>query len=521
MLRFRAALPLTVSALPHASRATSVGRALAPAARAMSTTRYRSTRGGQNGLKFDEAVLQGLGTDRGLLVPEEVPSFPAGAPEIWRGLSFEELAFEIMSLYIGPDDVPATNLKSIINRSYATFRDPDVTPVVPITEGMHTLELFHGPTFAFKDVALQFLGNLFEELLSKRPGHSITVVGATSGDTGSSAIHGLRGKTGVECFIMYPEGRTSRTQELQMITVTDPNIHNIALGGTFDDCQAVVKACFNDADFRKTHNLAAVNSINWARILAQMVYYVHAYLKVTTPPAAGAAPPKVSFSVPTGNFGDILAGYYAKRMGLPVDQLIVATNQNDILHRFFQHGGDYSLDKDGVAQTLSPSMDIGVSSNFERFLFHMTGNDATAMASMMSNFEATGVLNPPPAVVEAAAAVMDSASVQDEEVLATIADVHARADGYTLDPHSAIGVAAARRMRPEGSTVPMVCLACAHWAKFPDANMAALGKEKAAALVVPEPLASLHTLDSRVSLQPYDVPTVQGFIKKTLAKRVA
>ena len=191
-------------------------------ARAMSTTRYRSTRGGQTGLKFDEAVLQGLGHDRGLLVPETIPSFPSGAPEIWRGLSFEDLAFEIMSLYIGPDDVPPAQLKDIINRSYATFRDSDVTPVVPITDGLHTLELFHGPTFAFKDVALQFLGNLFEHLLSKRPGHKITVVGATSGDTGSSAIHGLRGKKGVECFIMYPEGRTSRTQELQMITVTDP-----------------------------------------------------------------------------------------------------------------------------------------------------------------------------------------------------------------------------------------------------------------------------------------------------------
>ena len=488
-------------------------------ARAMSTTRYRSTRGGQHGLRFDEAVMQGLATDRGLLVPEEVPKFPVGAPEIWRGLSFEELAFEIMSLYIGPDDVPPEKLKHIINRSYATFREREVTPVVPITDGMHSLELFHGPTFAFKDVALQFLGNLFEELLSKRPGHSITVVGATSGDTGSSAIHGLRGKANVECFIMYPEGRTSRTQELQMITVTDPNIHNIALGGTFDDCQAVVKACFNDAAFRDKHNLAAVNSINWARILAQMVYYVYAYLKVT--PLMGkqaGSPPLVSFSVPTGNFGDILAGYYAKQMGLPVGKLIVATNKNDILHRFFSHGGDYSLDKNGVAVTLAPSMDIGVSSNFERFLFHMTGNDAAQMAKMMKNFEATGTLNPPPEVVAKACAIMESANVDDDEILATIADVHART-GYTLDPHSAIGVAAARRVRPVGSTAPMVCLACAHWAKFPDANLAALGKEKAAALVVPEPLASLHKLDSRVSLQPYDVPTVQRFIEQTIAKR--
>lgn len=501
------------------------------------TTTYRSTRGGQTGLKFDEAVLQGLATDRGLLVPEQIPSFPPGAPEVWRGLKFEELAYEIMSLYIGPKDIEPDVLKDIINRSYATFRDPAeephphssaedkngrVTPVREITDGMHVLELFHGPTFAFKDVALQYLGNLFEQLLKKRPGHSITVVGATSGDTGSSAIHGLRGKDGVECFIMYPEGRTSRTQELQMITVTDPNIHNIALGGTFDDCQAVVKACFNDAEFRDAHNLAAVNSINWARILAQMVYYVYAYLKVTPPPASAKdvdSPPLVSFSVPTGNFGDILAGYYAKRMGLPIDQLVVATNSNDILHRFFDKNGDYSLDSNGVAQTLSPSMDIGVSSNFERFLFHMGNDDPKALNEMMTRFEAEGALHPPASVVNAAREVMCSARVDDAEVLSTITDVHARANGYTLDPHSAIGVAAARRVRPEGSTVPMVCLACAHWAKFPDANQLALGAEKAGQLKVPHVLATLDELDTRVAPLPYDVKTVQGFIKKTLSER--
>ena len=505
-----------------AARASRARPLLMSSARSMSTTRYRSTRGGQTGLRFDEAVLQGLATDRGLLVPEQIPTFPAGAPEIWRGLSFEDLAYEIMSLYIGPDDVPPDNLKDIIRRSYATFRDRDVTPVVPITDGMHTLELFHGPTFAFKDVALQFLGNMFEELLSRRPGHSITVIGATSGDTGSSAIHGLRGKAGVECFIMYPEGRTSRTQELQMITVTDPNIHNIALGGTFDDCQAVVKACFNDAEFRDAHNLAAVNSINWARILAQMVYYVYAYLKVTPPPASAKdvdSPPLVSFSVPTGNFGDILAGYYAKRMGLPIDQLVVATNSNDILHRFFDKNGDYSLDSNGVAQTLSPSMDIGVSSNFERFLFHMGNDDPKALNEMMTRFEAEGALHPPASVVNAAREVMCSARVDDAEVLSTITDVHARANGYTLDPHSAIGVAAARRVRPEGSTVPMVCLACAHWAKFPDANQLALGAEKAGQLKVPHVLATLDELDTRVAPLPYDVKTVQGFIKKTLSER--
>jgi len=496
-------------------------------ARAMSSVpTYRSTRGGQRGLAFGDAVLQGLGTDRGLLVPESLPKLPEGAPEIWRGLSFQELAFEIMSLYVPRDEVPADRLKSIIARSYEFgggpptyrgWRDEDITPVRELPDGMHVLELFHGPTFAFKDVALQFLGNMFEELLSTRPGRKITVVGATSGDTGSSAIHGLRGKKNVECFIMYPEGRTSRTQELQMISVTDPNIHNISLRGTFDDCQATVKACFNDHAFNKEISIAAVNSINWARILAQMVYYVHAYLRVV-PPGSGQ---KVSFSVPTGNFGDILAGYYAKAMGLPVEQLVVATNKNDILHRFFSHGGDYSLDKGGVAETLAPSMDIGVSSNFERFLFHMGRDDAAQMKALMDSFESNGELNPPSDLVSAAREHMDSASVTDAEVLATIADVCARGGGYVLDPHSAIGVAAARKMRPAGSEVPMICLACAHWAKFPDANRAALGAEKSAELVVPEPLASLHTLPTRVASQPYDVATVQRFIRETLSARAA
>ena len=493
--------------------------------RMMSTVpTYRSTRGGQTGLKFGDVVLQGLGTDRGLLVPETLPTFPAGAPECWRGLSFQELAYEIMSMYIPADEIPAENLKKIIAKSYEFgggpptykgWRDEDITPVKSLPDDMHVLELFHGPTFAFKDVALQFLGNLFEELLSTRPGKKITVVGATSGDTGSSAIHGLRGKKGVECFIMYPEGRTSRTQELQMISVVDENIHNIALRGTFDDCQATVKACFNDHAFNKEISIAAVNSINWARILAQMVYYVHAYLKVTKPGSGE----KVSFSVPTGNFGDILAGFYAKKMGLPVDQLIVATNQNDILHRFFGSNGDYTLDKNGVAETISPSMDIGVSSNFERFLFHMGGDDAAQMKALMDNFEKSGALNPPDALVSACSAEMDSASVTDPEILVEINETYKKSGGYVLDPHSAIGVAAARKARTPGSPTPMICLACAHWAKFPDANKAAIGAEAAKSLTVPEPLASLHTLPTRVSSQPYDVKTVQGFIKETLSGR--
>ena len=373
--------------------------------------------------------------------------------------------------------------------------------------------------------------------------------------------------------------------------MTDPNIHNISLHGTFDDCQAIVKASFNDKAFRDRNQLAAVNSINWARILAQQVYYVYAYLRVT---AAGdaTAGKKVSFTVPTGNFGDILAGYYAKHMGLPVDQMVVATNRNDILDRFFTKG-DYSLSPNGVAETITPSMDIGISSNFERFLFHRLGENTDEMAALMKNFESTGgarlspasaatststtatssdpsVASPPPdlkpskALLEASRAEMDSASVPDEEILTTIADVYKEGNGYTLDPHSAIGVAAARKARkPNATDVPMIVLACAHWAKFPDANKAALGAEKvrerrardapppprrprappppppdgppaspaaltphfpplhpqAGKLTVPPILAGLHKLESRVKSLPNGVPIVQGFVEETMAAR--
>jgi len=492
----------------------------APSSAAADRIHYRSTRGGQSGLTFEEAVLQGLGTDKGLLVPDRIPQIPKGAIEEWRGKPFNDLALEIVSLYVSEADIPRTALKDVIDRSYSTFRSAEVTPVRSLVDGLHVLELFHGPTFAFKDVALQFLGNLFEYLLKQRNGATITVVGATSGDTGSSAIHGLRGKEGVECFILYPEGRTSPIQEQQMISVTDPNIHNIALAGTFDDCQRTVKALFADDEFRQTHALAAVNSINWARILAQTVYYVYAYLQVTQAGASlGPDATKVSFSVPTGNFGDILAGWYAKQMGLPVDQLLVATNENDILHRFFSEG-DYSRSQ--VRQTLSPSMDIQISSNFERFLFHMGGDNAEELSSLMTRFEGGGALEPSASLLKACQSHMVSARIPDAEVLATISDVHARADGYTLDPHSAIGVAAAKQMVAQGgSSSAMVCLACAHWAKFSGAVGKALGTEKANKMTLPEPLASLHTLPTRVSKLPNSIERVKSHIVETVSTRNA
>jgi threonine synthase len=336
---------------------------------------------------FEEVVLGGLAPDRGLYVPQTMPTISPAELEEMRGMSFPELAFAVISRFVGEEDIPAKDLKEIIDRSYSTFRDADVSPVKQFGSAW-ILELFHGPTFAFKDVALQLLGNLFEYFLSKRTGDEaqLTILGATSGDTGSAAIYGLRGKANVRCFILYPKGRTSAIQERQMTTVPDKNVQCIAVEGTFDDCQNIVKASFQDPEFRDAVRLGAVNSINWARVLAQITYYFWAYFRITD---FDPSIQRLSFSVPTGNFGDVLAGYYAKRMGLPVDQLLVATNVNDILHRFFTTGNYHKAD---VTQTSSPSMDISISSNFERYLFELAGRDHAKLKDWMTGFEATGEL---------------------------------------------------------------------------------------------------------------------------------
>jgi len=412
-----------------------------------------------------------------------------------------------MKHFIPDSEIAEKDLKDIIDRSYSKFRSPQITPVTKLDESLSILELYHGPTFAFKDVALQFLGNLFEHLLASRGIELMTVLGATSGDTGSSAIHGLRGKKGVECFILYPNGKTSPIQEMQMVTVLDENIHNIALQGNFDDAQNIVKALFSDPAFKKEYNLGAVNSINWARILAQTVYYVYAYLQVT--PEGSNEP--VSFSVPTGNFGDILAGYYAKRMGLPVADLVVATNENDILDRFFKSG---SYSRRECLETLSPSMDITISSNFERFLYHMSGDDSSKLQSMMNNFESTGELVGDQGLVDACKAEMKSAMVPDDEVLETIGEYHKRF-GYVLDPHSAIGVAAATKTGTDAKY--MVSLACAHWGKFPAAVERAVGKEAMDDLVPPEQLAELDELSQRKYVLENDKDVIKNFIVKKLA----
>lgn len=425
---------------------------------------FQSTRGGVRGATFEQVVLSGLASDKGLFVPETFPSIPENALQDWKDLSYNELALKVMQLFISTDEIPSDDLKTIIDRSYNSrnFRHSDVVPIVPVSD-MSVMELFHGPTFAFKDIALQFLGNLFEYFLARKnktskERYSMTVVGATSGDTGSSAIYGLRGKSDIEVFILYPEGKVSDIQEKQMISVLDSNIHNLAVQGTFDDCQAVVKGLFGDAEFKRKYKLGAVNSINFARILAQIVYYFYAYFRLQEEYRGKVS--KVSFSVPTGNFGDILAGYYAKRLGLPVDDLIVATNDNDILHRFFTTG---KYHRAGVSHTISPSMDICVSSNFERFLFGIAGDDSEQLVRWMNEFETTGKLTIQGDLLKKAQEQMKSCRVSEATILQTIRSVW-KTEQYLLDPHTSIGYKAAEEMKTTSS--PMVVVGTAHYGKF-------------------------------------------------------
>jgi threonine synthase len=423
--------------------------------------KYVSTRGECAPLTFTDTILTGLARDGGLFLPERIPNVQSQLPS-WRALSYQELAYEIMSRFA--DDLPSEVLRELIHKSYATFRHPEVTPVVAAGE-THVLELFHGPTLAFKDVALQFLGNLFEYILSKTD-EEMTIVAATSGDTGSAAIYGVRGRKRIRIFVMHPHGRVSPVQEKQMTTVLDANVCNLAIEGTFDDAQNIVKELFNDLAFRDTNKLGAVNSINWARVLAQIVYYFYAAFRVQEKTGA----PQVSFSVPTGNFGDIFAGYMAYRMGLPIDKLVLATNENDILSRYF-NTGVYSLG--AVAPTLSPSMDIQVASNFERYLYYLAADvkgmpAAQTLKTWMAEFKKTGSLST--GMKDHACFV--SGRGNTAQTLATIKKYWDNY-GYLLDPHTAVGVAVAEQFKKPD--VPMICLATAHPAKFSGAIIRATG----------------------------------------------
>ncbi len=460
----------------------------------MDSWMYVSTRGGIAPLGFRDAVMMGLADDGGLLLPAAIPDMRAEL-DAWRHLPYPVLAGEVMRPFVGPD-LTAADMQELVRRSYATFSRPEIVPVVPVGP-VFIAELFHGPTLAFKDIALQFLGNLFEHFLKQR-GETLNLLGATSGDTGSAAIYGVRGKAGIQVFIMHPQGRVSPTQERQMTTVLDANVHNIAVAGTFDDGQRVLKEIFNDLPFKQKYRLGAVNSVNWARVLAQVVYYFHAAFRVQERTGA----PVIDVAVPTGNFGDIFAGYVARRMGAPIRRLVLATNENDILARFFA-SGVYAADQ--VPPTLSPSMDIQVASNFERYLYYRVGADPQRVQALMAEFARAHRFELPgtdPSI--------PAGRGTTPETLATIRRYH-REHGYLLDPHTAVGVAVGEHFREAG--VPMVCLATAHPAKFGAAIRQALGEDLAHHPV----LDALAALPTRCVVLPPDRQAVECFMADTLA----
>ncbi|KAI1494519.1 tryptophan synthase beta subunit-like PLP-dependent enzyme [Biscogniauxia mediterranea] len=521
--------------------------------------RYLSTRGDDYDLSFEDVVLKGLASDGGLYIPEEIPS--AVDWQSWKDLSFPDLALEILSLYISPSEIPRDDLKAIIDRSYSTFRAPETTPLRHLHDNLYLLELFHGPTFAFKDVALQFLGNLFEYFLVRKNAgktgadrHHLTVVGATSGDTGSAAIYGLRGKKDVSVFILHPKGRVSPIQEAQMTTVLDENVHNLAVNGTFDDCQDIVKALFADPDINSTHNLGAVNSINWARILAQIVYYFYSYFSLVKS-ANLAVGDKVRYVVPSGNFGDILAGYFAYRMGLPAEKLVIATNENDILDRFWRTGryekkpahgpeaqGGLEIDgvkahEDGVKETLSPAMDILVSSNFERLLWFLAYEFAASagmddewnkkqagqeIAAWMKQLKSSGGFGPVYQDVHTSARRdFESERVSDSQTVETIKTYFNKIN-YVLDPHSAVGVAASVRSMAR-SKVPHISLSTAHPAKFAGAVELALKDEAGFSFeenVLPPEFVGLESKERRVTEVDNSWQTVREIVKKQVEEEL-
>jgi len=456
---------------------------------------YVSTRGRAPKLDFESVTLAGLASDGGLYVPEAWPSLTRDQIRALQGLSYVDTAVAVLAPFVG-DSISRDDLRALCDTAYGRFAHAAVTPLVQLDARQWVLELFHGPTLAFKDVALQLLGLLFERFLSTRDTH-LTVVGATSGDTGSAAIDALAGRAKVDLFMLHPKGRVSDVQRRQMTTVLAPNIHNIAIEGSFDDAQAMVKAMFADQDFAGRFRLSAVNSINWARLAAQIVYYFYAAVRL------GAPDRPVAFSVPTGNFGDVFAGYVAAKMGLPVAKLIVATNVNDILHRALS-AGDYSVGT--VTPTAAPSMDIQVSSNFERLLFDLHGGDGAALAAAMKGFETNRKLNLAPGMRDEAARLFTSAAIDPESMNMAMRRANEQS-AMVLDPHSAIGYAAALAadLPPD---VPVVTLATAHPAKFRDAVERATGTRPA----LPIRVGDLFDREERYDVLPGDLATVQAYI---------
>jgi threonine synthase len=455
---------------------------------------YISTRGSAPALDFEGATLAGLAKDGGLYVPRSWPTLSRDEIAGLAGKSYVETAVAVMRPFVA-GSLSDAELRELCTQAYGNFSHDAVTPLVQLDHQHWVLELFHGPTLAFKDVALQLLGLLFEKFLSRSDKH-LTIVGATSGDTGSAAIDGVAGREKIDIFMLHPLGRVSDVQRRQMTTVLAPNVYNIAIEGSFDDAQAIVKSLFNDRDFNGRFTLSAVNSINWARLMAQVVYYFYAAVRL------GAPERKVAFSVPTGNFGDVFAGYVAERMGLPIERLIVATNVNDILHRALTNG-DYSTGT--VTATATPSMDIQVSSNFERLLFDLSGRDGAALAGMMAGFESTKAMTIPADMLAASRPLISSARIDPDGMALAMRWAYERA-AQVIDPHSAIGLAAAREA--DLGETPIITLATAHAAKFRDAVERATGARPA----MPARLGNLFEREERYDTLPATKEAIAAYV---------
>ncbi len=455
---------------------------------------YISTRGEAPSLGFSDALLAGLASDGGLYVPRQWPQMTKKEIRALRGLTYQQAAFEILYRFTG-GEIPAEDFRAMIDEAYATFRHPAVTPLVQTGPNAFILELFHGTTLAFKDVAMQLLARLMDYVLEKR-GQRATIVGATSGDTGGAAIDAFAGRARTDIFILFPEGKVSPVQQRQMTTSPEANVYAMAVKGNFDDCQNLVKAMFNDQPFRTKMKLSGVNSINWARIMAQVVYYFTSAVQL------GAPDRKVSFTVPTGNFGDIFAGFVAKRMGLPIDRLVIATNENDILARCMKTG---RYEMKPVKATATPSMDIQISSNFERLLFEAHGRDAGAVRRLMDSLKQSGAFEIEETALKAIRREFKAGRASEKQVAQTMRET-LEETGYLLDPHTAVGVFVAKRH--EKSNSPMITLATAHPAKFPRAVKDATGVDPA----LPLWLGDLMARQERFEVVSADLETVENFV---------
>ena len=471
--------------------------------------KYVSTRGTAPALEFEDVLLAGLARDGGLYVPESWPTFRAEEIAAMAGQSYAEVAFQVMAPFIS-GAVPHEELRALIEEAYAGFAHQAVAPLNQAGDNLFILELFHGPTLAFKDFAMQILGRLMDRALIQR-GERATILGATSGDTGGAAIEAFRGRSAIDIFILHPSGRVSDVQRRQMTSAVEGNVFNIALEGTFDDCQHLVKGLFNDLEFRDDFQITGVNSINWARIMAQVVYYFTAAVSL------GAPHRPIAFSVPTGNFGDVFAGFVALKMGLPIERLIVATNVNDILVRTLETGLYQPL---GVSATYSPSMDIQVSSNFERLLFEMTGRDSGRVCALMNDLKETGAFQLSENELAPMRALFSGVRVDEDTTFETIKSLY-EANGYTIDPHSAIAFEAGRALQQQGVVdqgVPMVALSTAHPAKFPDVVAKATGRD----VQQPARLVAQLKDKERFEVLANDLEVLKSFIaERTRASRHA